>query len=85
MLSLCAKRQIYQAKKEDSTYAKIDKKWSTFRGGAPIYFLLNGLGTPTLSPNLGGGDSMPKVWEGHLSTLFSGGGPIYPQAPLPSW
>ena len=38
MLLLWPKRQIYQAKREDSTYAKIDKKWYTFRGGADLLF-----------------------------------------------
>lgn len=37
------KRQIWKAKTGGSIYAKIDEKWYTFRGGAPIYFLLNGL------------------------------------------
>ena len=33
MLLLWPKRQIYQEKREDSNYAKIDQKWYTFRGG----------------------------------------------------
>ena len=38
MILLWPKRKISQAKREDSTYAKIDQKWYTFRGGGSIFY-----------------------------------------------